>query len=140
MTNTIKNLITVKMNFGYRGEEFVFQSVEELPLHLDGLLEFAESIPRRIARANDIDTYSYMFEAMECTPIEVIKAEGYVSKFMHGNSVPLEQFIAECNDVTVDMLMRHIAEMYLPEKADNDAVYQALMAAYAIGYSAGGSH
>ena len=140
MTNTIKNLITVKMNFGYKGEEFVFQSVEELPLHLDGLLEFAESIPRRMARANDVDTYSYMFEAMECTPIEVIKAEGYVSRFMHGDSVPLGQFIAECNEVTIEMLMRHIAEMYLPEEADNDAMYLALMAAYAIGYSAGSSH
>ncbi len=139
MINTIKNLITVKMNFGYKGEEFVFESVEELPLHLDGLLEFAESIPRRMARANDVDTYSYMFEAMECTPIEVIKAEGYVSKFMHGASVPLEQFIAECDEVTVDMLMRHITEMYLPEEVDNDAIYQALMAAYAIGYSVGGS-
>ncbi len=140
MTNTLKNLITVKMNFGYKGEEFVFQSVEELPLHLDGLLEFAESIPRRIARANDVDTYSYMFEAMECTPIEVIKAEGYVSKFMQGDSVPLEQFIADCNDVTIDMLMQYFAEMYLPGQAGSDAVYQALMAAYAIGYSAGSSH
>lgn len=140
MTNTMKNLITVKMNFGYKGEEFVFESVEELPLHLDGLLEFAESIPRRMARANDVDTYSYMFEAMECTPIEVIKAEGYVSRFMHGDSVPLEQFIADCNDVTIDMLMRYIAEMYLSEQAGSDAVSQALMAAYAIGYSASGTH
>ena len=136
----MKNLITVKMNFGYQGKEFIFQSVEELPLHLDGLQEFAESIPRRMARANDVDTYSYMFEAMECTPIEVVKAEGYVSRFMQGDSVPLEQFIAECNAVTVDMLMRHVAETYLPEQADNDAMYEALMAAYAIGYSAGGSH
>jgi hypothetical protein len=140
MTNTMKNLITVKMNFGYRGEEFVFESVEELPLHLDGLLEFAESIPRKMARANDVDTYSYMFEAMECTPIEVIKAEGYVSRFMQGDSVPLEQFIADCNDVTIETLMQHIVEMYLPEQVGNDALYQALMAAYAIGYSAGGSH
>ncbi len=140
MTNTSKNLITVKMNFGYRGEEFVFESVEELPLHLDSLLEFAESIPRRIARANDVDTYSYMFEAIECTPVEVIKAEGYVSKFMQGDSVPLEQFIADCNNVTTDMLMQHIVEMYLPEEADNDVIYQALMEAYVLGYSAGSSH
>lgn len=136
----MKNLITVKMNFGYRGEEFVFQSVEELPLHLDGLQVFEESIPRRIARANDVDTYSYMFEAMECTPIDVIDAQGYVSRFMQDESVPLEQFMAACNEVTVEMLMRHITEMYLPKEVDNDAIYQALMAAYAIGYSAGGSH
>jgi len=128
------------MNFGYKGEEFVFQSVEELPLHLDSLLEFAESIPRRIARANDVDTYSYMFDALECTPVEVIKAEGYVSRFMHGESVPLEQFIADCNNVTIEMLIRNIAETYLPEQAESNAMYQALMAAYAIGYSAGGSH
>jgi hypothetical protein len=140
MTKTNKNLITVKMNFGYKGEEFVFQSVEELPLHLDSLLEFAESIPRRIARANDVDTYSYMFDALECTPVEVIKAEGYVSRFMHGESVPLEQFIADCNNVTIEMLIRNIAETYLPEQAESNAMYQALMAAYAIGYSAGGSH
>ncbi|WP_019557144.1 hypothetical protein [Thiomicrorhabdus arctica] len=140
MTKTSKNLITVKMNFGYKGEEFVFQSVEELPLHLDSLLEFAESIPRRIARANDVDTYSYMFDALECTPVEVIKAEGYVSRFMHGESVPLEQFIADCNNVTIEMLIRNIAETYLPEQAESNAMYQALMAAYAIGYSAGGSH
>lgn len=136
----MKNLITVKMNFGYKGEEFVFQSVEELPLHLDGLLEFAESIPRRIARANDVDTYSYMFEAMECTPIEVVEAQGYVSRFMQGDSVPLDEFIAKCNEVTVEMLMRYITEMYLPKEIDNDEIYQALMAAYAVGYSAGGSH
>ncbi len=140
MTNTSKNLITVKMNFGYRGEEFIFQSVEELPLHLDGLLEFAESIPRRIARANDVDTYSYMFEAIECTPVEVIKAEGYVSKFMQGDSMPLEQFIADCNNITTDMLMQHIVEMYLPEQAGSDELYQALMAAYAIGYSVASTH
>ncbi len=140
MTNTSKNLITVKMNFGYKGEEFVFQSVEELPLHLDSLLEFAESIPRRIAGANDVDTYSYMFEAIECTPVEVIKAEGYVSKFMQGDSVPLEQFIADCNNVTTDMLIQHIVEMYLPEETDNDVIYQALTEAYALGYSAGSSH
>jgi hypothetical protein len=137
----MKNLITVKMNFGYKGEEFVFQSVEELPLHLDGLLKFAESIPRRMARANDVDTYSYMFEAMECTPIEVIKAEGYVAKFMHDDSVSLEAFIEQCNAVTIEMLMQHIAQSYLPKQAADaavqDAVMAALMAAYSIGHSAG---
>ncbi len=140
MTNTIKNLITVKMNFGYKGEEFVFESVEELPLHLDGLLEFSESIPRRMALANDVDTYSYMFEAMECTPIQVIKAEGYVSRFMQGDSVPLEKFIADCNAVTVEMLLKEIAQNHVPQLAEDESLQQALMAAYDIGYSAGGSH
>lgn len=137
----MKNLITVKMNFGYQGQEFVFESVEELPLHLDGLLEFAESIPRRMARANDVDTYSYMFEAMECTPIEVINAQGYVAKFMHGDSVSLESFIAQCNAVTIEMLMHHLVQTHLPTLANDahtqDAMMSALMAAYAIGHSAG---
>ncbi len=140
MTNTIKNLITVKMNFGYKGEEFIFEAVEELPLHLGSLLEFSESIPRKIALANGVDTYSYMFEAMECNPIEVIKAEGYVSRFMQGDSVSLEQFIADCNGITIDTLMQHIAEMHLPEQAGSDDLYQALMAAYAIGYSLASTH
>lgn len=140
----MKNLMTVRMNFDYRGEAFVFESVEELPLHLGGLLEFAESIPRRIARANEVDTYSYMFEAMECTPIKVIKAEGYISRFMHGDGVPLAEFMNQCNAVTVDMLLLDILEQHLPEYTTGDAVHEktfaALQSAYAIGYSAGSSH
>ena len=140
MTNTIKNIITVKMNFGYQGEQFVFESVEELPVHLDGLLEFAESIPRKMARANNVDTYSYMFDSMECTPIEVIKAEGYVSRFMQGDSVPLETFIAACNEVTIEMLIKDVAQTHMPHLAEDESLNKALMAAYAIGHSAGGSH
>jgi hypothetical protein len=136
----MKNFITVKMNFSYKGKEFVFESIEEMPLHLDGLLEFSESIPRRLALANEVDTYSYMFDSMECTPIEVIKAEGYVSRFMQGDSVPLERFLADCNEVTVEMLMQHIAENYMIHHEYDDDLKQALMVAYEIGRSAGSAH
>ncbi len=133
----MKNLITVKMDFGYRGEEFVFESVEELPLHLDGLLEFAGSIPRRMARANGIDAYSYMFESMECTPIEVVKAEGYVSRFMQGDSMPLGDFMAECSKVTFETLLEDVAVRMSSKAEDALSVEEALLLAYNIGFSKG---
>ncbi|NPA71476.1 MAG: hypothetical protein GXO35_01480 [Gammaproteobacteria bacterium] len=131
------NKITVVMDFSYVGEEHHFEAEIKLPPHLGGLSEFAHSIPRVIGRQNKVDSYSYMYEVMDCTPVQVVAAEGYVAKFLEAGAMPLHDFLAACSEVTTERLMQHIAETYLAKGCDQDQVHQALMAAFQIGFSAG---
>lgn len=148
------NKITVQMLFHFKGEEHCYRAEIQLPLHLGGMTEFYYSLPRRIAERNGVDTYSYMFDMMESSPIEVISATGYVARFLENGPVSMDEFVAACNNVTPESLLQDIAENFtlssqtlqstITAQADlkvalGKELEQALKQAYEIGLSKGGS-
>lgn len=125
------------MDFDFAGKSYHFSSQATLPKHMGGLLDFANSLPRKLGRENGVDSYSYMYEVMDASIIVVTAAEGLISKFMVGNAMPLYDFITVCNEVSVDDLIRHIAETQFSSVEDKKSLHKALTTAYHIGVSAG---
>jgi len=133
----MENIISIEMKFDFSGESFHFTSDVTMPKHMGGLLEFADSLPRKLGRENNVDSYSYMHETMETSIIVVTEAKGYVSKFLVGNAMPLYEFISACNQVEIDDLLQHISETHFPNIEDKKMLHKALLSAYEIGVSAG---
>lgn len=131
------NIITIKMDFSFSGESYSFESKVTMPLHLDGLIAFAESLPRKIGRENGVDSYSYMHEVMDASMIKVTHAEGYITKFLTSSSMPLADFILSCNSSSIEDFLLHIVEEKFPTASNHDELHNALIYAYKIGESAG---
>jgi len=131
------NVITVQMLFHFKGEQYDFSAEIQLPLHLGNMTEFYYSLPRRIAERNGVDTYSYMFDMMESSPIEVISAKGYVARFVENGSISMDEFVAACQEVTPEALLADIAEQMKPSSANSLSIEEGLKLAYEIGLSQG---
>ncbi len=133
----MNNTITVNMLFHFKGEEYNLTKEVKLPANLDNLQTFISSLPRVLAQDNGIDTYSYLFEMMECTDIYVTQATGFVSRFMPEEPVILETFIESCKQITLDDLLDFTLQTHLPDLVDNQQAKAALKEAFLIGQSAG---
>lgn len=77
----MKNTIKAQVNFSFQGKTFS----PGLQIDLDALLSSGQDLSRlhdRLARANDIDTYSYAYEVMESSDIEFSEATGLATEFV----------------------------------------------------------
>lgn len=77
----MKNTIKAQVNFSFQGKTFS----PGLQIDLDTLLSSGQDLSRlhdRLARANDIDTYSYAYEVMESSDIEFSEATGLATEFV----------------------------------------------------------
>lgn len=133
------NEITVQMLFHFKGEQYDYTADIKLPLHLGNMTEFYYSLPRRIAERNGVDTYSYMFDMMESSPIEVISAKGYVARFVENGAISMDEFVAACQEVTPEKLLQDIAEKLNQQADDTFSIEDGLKLAYEIGLSQGAS-
>ncbi len=133
----MNNTITVNMLFHFKGKEYNLTKEVNLPANLGNLQTFISSLPRVLAQDNGIDTYSYLFEMMECTDIYVTQATGFVSKFIPEEPVILETFIESCQHTTLDDLLDFTLQTHLPDLVDDQQAKIALKEAFLIGQSAG---
>lgn len=134
------NVITVQMQFYFKGEEHNYQTEVKLPLHLGNMTDFYYNLPRKIAEKNGVDTYSYMYDMMESTPIEVIAAQGYVSRFLENGTVSMDEFAAECQKITPERLLQDIAKRVDTQSENALTLEKALTQAYQIGLSQGAAN
>lgn len=128
------------MRFYFKGDEHNYHAEIKLPLHLGNMTEFYYSLPRRIAERNGVDTYSYLFDMMESSPIEVISAKGFVARFLENGPISMDEFAAECQKITPELLLKDIAQRVDSQTGDALSLEQALTLAYQIGCSKGENH
>ena len=131
----MKNRVTAFIEFYFKGEPFR-PSIE---LDLDEIMEMRGELPQTlhsiIAKANDIDPYSYEYEMLEAEEIQYRDAEGLVAQFIDGNQFDHQGFEEAWRHQRLEQQLRDIAARYLHMEpaAVTEEMLQALRAAHQLG-------
>ena len=133
----MKNTIDAHIEFSFKGEIYSFTS----SIDLDRLLAHHDAFPSLhviLAHEHGIDTYSYLYEVMQETEIELGNAQGIAAEFASGESFDHEAFAASWQDLRVLALLQPIAlrELGIADLNQHRELKNALTQAYKLGQHA----
>lgn len=138
----MKNSIDVSIHFSYQGKNYA----PSLQVDLELLLEKSKQLPsfyQLIAQANNIDTYSYLYEVMQQSDILFTNAQGLAANFLSDNQFDnhfdSEGFSKKLSSIQLEKKLQQIV---LDENNDfslskdlthNKALKNTLLKAYQLG-------
>jgi hypothetical protein len=128
------NTIRARLSISFKGETYNLDSVIDLDRRLGAHGE-APNFHLLLAQAAGIDTYSYLYEALETHEIEFTDATGAAARSCHDGCFDWTQFEQDMSEERDWQLVRPIAERTLSGRdLDADpALKTALLAAYRAG-------
>lgn len=134
----MKNSIDARVIFSFKGEAYSPSAT----IDLDACLEQLGTLPPLhsvIAKANGIDTYSYLYEVMEMSEIEFHNPKGLAVECLTGGHFDLKAFEGKWRESQVLSSLLSIAadEMGVQDFGQHPALKRALLQAYALGAGAG---
>ena len=130
----MKNTIDAHIEFSFNGAAYSLDS----NIDLDQLMEHDQSFPSfhaLLARDNNIDTYSYLYEVMLEAEIRFVNAQGIAANFVRDGDFDLEEFRTAWQDHKVIALLQHIAtsELGIADLGQHQSLTSALVQAYKLG-------
>jgi len=130
----MKNSIDAHIEFSFKGETYSLSS----NIDLDEFMEHEHSFPSfhaRLARDNQIDTYSYLYEVMLETEIRFDHAQGLAADFLSDGDFNQKAFIAAWQENSVLALLQPIAmrELGIANLDLHQGLKNALVQAYNLG-------
>jgi len=133
----MKNSIDATVTFSFKGETYTPSTT----IDLDALMREHDSLPRLhhiLAMTNKIDTYSYLYEVMEQSPIRFFNAQGPVADFVDNEMLDVEGFQQQWLQRRITDKLQAISSRVLDiDDLDNHAeLKKALLEAYDCGRSA----
>jgi hypothetical protein len=130
----MKNQITAKVEFSYKGEVFTPSTIIDLD-HSMAQQDLLPSIHRMIAQKNKIDTYSYLYEVMEQAEIIFTEAQGIAKDFLSDSGFDFSAFQGALCETRYDQMCQEIAaeEMGVDDLDKYPGLRNALIKAYEIG-------
>ncbi len=133
----LKNSITARIEFSFKGENYVYSSV----LNLDLLLKQYVQLPALyaiMATEHGIDTYSYLYEVMQESDIEFTDPQGYAMDYMSHGEFDVQAFAKNWQYQKAASLLQPIAnrELGIADLNEHPALKAALVAAYNLGRGA----
>ena len=138
MTIITRNTINAYVEFDFKGESYAPSAT----IDLDQLLANPQPFPSIhliLASTNNIDTYSYLYEAMLEAEIQFDCAQGLAAEFLQEGSFNQAEFIAKWHETKVVALLQPIASQMLGvDNLDQHSdLGRALIQAYELGKQAG---
>ena len=132
----MKNSIDAHIEFSFKGETYSLSST----IDLDKLLQQFPSPPslhELLAKEHDIDTYSYLYEVMMATEIELNNATGLVADFLKGEKIDHVALESNWENLRMLSLLQPIAsrELGVADLGQNEGIRKALIRAYELGRS-----
>lgn len=126
--------LKVRIQFSFKGENHAPEAVIEL----DKYLLKKQSIPSfdlLLAKTNQIDTYSYLYEVMQMGDYEFLDAQGLAREFCRPDAFDLKGFEQEWKRQRVWSQLQNIAREHLAVENidDKEALKNALLQAYQAG-------
>ncbi len=125
--------LEIHVEFSFKGEDHVFSEV----LDLDEILQksvISPSFHAIIAKNNDIDVHSYLFEVLEQAELVYVKATDLASGFLKEGYFDLEGFSEKWRESRTIDLLRPIALRELGIDPDSDpGLRAAMLEAYRLG-------
>ena len=109
MVKAMKNSIAASVVFYFKGE----RHAPSMVIDLDELMERnggMNNLHHSIARANNIDSYSYEYEMMMADEIHFEQAEGMAVEFLHDGQFDMAGFKEKWREQQVVEAVRPIAE------------------------------
>lgn len=124
--------------------EFYFKSIKysaSIELDLDQHMKSAGKVPElfpMLARAIELDFYSYEYEMMQAEPIVFSKAEGIVADHITDGALDIPAFEEAWTEAYILEKLDEIALQYLDldEISQHPKLKKALLEAYQLGYKA----
>lgn len=126
--------IDAQLEFDFRGEHFCLSASIDLDLQLKS----AGTLPpiyTLIARANQIDPYSYQYEVMEMAEIAYSNPQGLAARFCSAGHFDAAAFVTAWQAQQLQHLLAPIAqqELGIDNLAQHPDLVRALTAAYHLG-------
>ena len=132
------NSIRVAVEFSFKGENHLLSAVVDF----DEMLSKYDILPSFhsiLAKNNEIDTYSYLYEVMEEADLVFSDAAGLASRFLEEGHFDLEGFSGAWRENRMLDLLRPIAKRVLDADLDSDPkLREAMLEAYRLGRESGG--
>ena len=133
----MKNSIDATVTFSFKGETHTPSTT----IDLDALMKQHGSLPHLytlLAMENGIDTYSYLYEVMEQSPIRFVNAQGAVANFVNNEVLDVEGFQRRWQQNQVIDMLQSIAsrELNIDDLDNHPELKNALLEAYDCGKSA----
>ena len=134
----MKNSIDAAVTFSFKGETYTPSTT----IDLDALMKQHDCLPQfhhLLAMENGIDTYSYLYEVMEQSPIRFDNAQGPVTEFLDNEALDIEAFQEYWRQGRVVDLLQSIAlrQMCVDDIEVEPDLKAALLEAYYCGKNAG---
>jgi len=129
----MQTTITASLSYDFRGETYVYSAEVLLPLYIDNAEAFCRSLPQMIADKNQLDTFTYQYELMETSPVEVVSVESRIEKSLPDLPMAVEDFIEHYKKVGSEAYLTMIADEYGLDLQAKPRVAKALKAAYTLG-------
>lgn len=130
----MKNTIDAKVSFSFKGEEYN----PSMTIDLDEVMKTSEGLPNLysvLARKNEIDTYSYLYEVMEASDLVFENPKGLAEECVSGNEFDINKFEVLWRNHLEQAKLQSIAKKHMG--IDDPELQPGLMAALMEAYQAG---
>lgn len=130
----MKNSIDAAVTFSFKGETYSPSAT----IDLDALMRERGSLPHLyslLATENGIDTYSYLYEVMEQSPIRFVNAQGAAADYVENETLDIEGFQKQWQQKQVLDVLQAIAsrELNIDDLETRPELKNALLEAYYSG-------
>ncbi len=130
----MKNTLTVQIRYSFKGENYAPQA----SIDLDRYLEKQQAIPdffQLVARANQIDVYSYHYEVMEMGRYVFSDATGLAARYCQPDHFDVEGFSSAWRQQRALQAVTEIARktLHIDDLTQHENLKQALLQAYRLG-------
>jgi hypothetical protein len=110
----MRTTIEAAIVFSFKGENYDLYET----LDLDAIMTLSGEMPDihfQLARSNNIDTYSYLYEAMESYPVIFRKPTGLAVAFLDDDNFNITDFEQAWKKQDIGQLFDDITKKYLAE-------------------------
>ncbi|VAX12670.1 hypothetical protein MNBD_GAMMA24-208 [hydrothermal vent metagenome] len=130
----MSNKITASIIFCFKGKRYS----PSLDLDLDRYMQSSGQIPNLyplIARASNVDLYSYEYEIMQAEPIKFSKPQGMVAEHVIGNTLDIKAFESAWLEHKILQQLQEITanSMAINNLQQHPELMEALLQAYHLG-------
>ena len=131
------NHLSLGIQVSYQGQVHDFKA----SIDLDARLAEHGALPdfyNLVARASQVDTYSYLYEAMQMEPVTILDAQGRAADFVTDGEFDLAGFIEDWHTRNALPGLQRLAKQRLDidDLEQHPKLKQALLAAYQKGFQA----
>lgn len=127
----MKNTVAVCTEFDYQGASFKPTMTLDLDVYIK-TLEDVSAIPVLLAKANQIDSYSYQYEILLDSPLRYGNATGLAAQFVVDGEFDFAGFLAASNENHIVTKLQNIARetLGISDFSEHASLQQAMLLAY----------
>lgn len=125
--------MTIRLIYDFRGETKQLDTNIQLPLYIENIEHYVHSLPAKVAEKHGLDTFTYEFEMLEASPIEVINYDSRIKVNLPKLPMDAINFLEAYKKIAPEAYLETIATAYDIDLAKNPRVAKAMKAAYILG-------